>query len=406
MRKLLFCLVTLVLTALPLAAQDMFARARLIGLESGIVADGRDFDLTLALSRAVPFRAFTLSEPNRLILDFREVSWGGLDKSAFTASGAVTEVQAGRYQAGWSRIVFALSQPLSIETLGMQTIEDDGQAIVRARLSPTDQASFDGRTGAPPTEIWGEPVVTQTDVPITRQTGDRPFVVMLDPGHGGIDPGAEAGEMKEADLMLQFARALKEELLRAGGFEVHMTRDADVFVSLNRRVSMARAVRADLFLSLHADSLAEGEAHGATIYTLSEEASSAAAASLATRHDRADLLAGVDLNGHDDVVAGVLMDLARLETAPRSERLAQHLVAAIQAAGGQTHKRPHQRAGFTVLKAPDIPSVLIELGFLSSTRDRANLLDDTWRAATVASIRAGLQMWVVQDAAEAQLLRR
>ncbi len=161
-----------------------------------------------------------------------------------------------------------------------------------------------------------------------------------------------------------------------------------------------------MFLSLHADALAEGEAHGATIYTLSEEASDAAAAGLAARHDRSDLLAGVDLNNHDDVVAGVLMDLARLETAPRSERLAEQLVTAIQEAGGQMHKRPHQRAGFSVLKAPDIPSVLIELGFLSSTRDRNNLQDETWRAATVASIRAGLQLWVVQDAAEAQLLRR
>lgn len=406
MNRFLVYLMALCLTALPLVGQEMSARARLIAQESGLAAGAGGYDLTLSLSQAVPYRAFTLSDPNRLILDFREVTWAGLDRSAFMAAGPVSNVRAGRYQAGWSRIVFALEEPLAIRELGMETGGDSGAARVRARLVATDQDSFDSRTGAPAATIWGEPEVAQIEAPITRQAGDRPFVVMIDPGHGGIDPGAEAEGMKEADIMLQFARALKEELLRSGGFEVHLTRDDDVFVSLDRRVQKARAVRADLFLSLHADALAEGEAHGATIYTLSEEASDAAAAGLAARHDRGDLLAGVDLNNHDDVVAGVLMDLARLETAPRSERLAEQLVTAIQEAGGQMHKRPHQRAGFSVLKAPDIPSVLIELGFLSSTRDRNNLQDETWRAATVASIRAGLQLWVVQDAAEAQLLRR
>jgi len=253
--------------------------------------------------------------------------------------------------------------------------------------------------------FWGLPTAETLTPPHRRQDGSRPLRVVIDPGHGGIDPGAERDGVKEADLMLSFARALKEVLLRAG-MEVVLTRTRDVFVPLERRLSIARAAGADAFLSFHADILAEGRASGATVYTLSATASDQASKLLAERHDRGDLLAGVDLNGQDDVIAGVLMDLARRETAPRSDRLADALVKGLKKALGRMHKRPREQAAFSVLKAADIPSVLVELGFLSSPEDLKNLIDPAWRARAAIGVRNALLAWAATDAAQAALLRR
>lgn len=212
--------------------------------------------------------------------------------------------------------------------------------------------------------------------------------------------------MAEKDMMLIFALELKEVLVRAGGFEVVLTREDDSFVSLERRVAIAHRMRADLFLSLHADALHEGRAHGATVYTLSDSASDEASAALAERHNRADMLAGIDLHGKDDVVADVLMDLARMETQPRAERLADEIRAAIGDKGLPLHSRPLRHAGFSVLKSPDIPSALLELGFMSSPRDLANLTDPAWRASMAEALRDGLEAWRDRDAAAADLVRQ
>jgi N-acetylmuramoyl-L-alanine amidase len=224
-------------------------------------------------------------------------------------------------------------------------------------------------------------------------------VVVLDPGHGGIDPGAERENQSEAALMLTFARELKDLMVRDGRFRVVLTRDEDVFVPLETRTSMARDAGADVFLSLHADALSEGDAQGATVYTLAEEASDEASAALAERHDRDDLLAGVDLTAQDDVVAEVLMDMARTETTPRTKRLAEALVAAIKGAEIRMHRHPLQSGGFSVLKSPDIPSVLLEVGFLSSDRDFRRLSDPAWRAKLAEAMVQALGAWATEDAA-------
>ena len=243
--------------------------------------------------------------------------------------------------------------------------------------------------------VLPEPAV----LPVLSQRGTGPLVVVLDPGHGGLDPGAEKGGLKEADLMLTFAREVKDLLLRDGGFEVVLTRETDSFVPLEERSTIARAEGAGVFISLHADALAEGEAVGSTIYTLAGEASDEAARALAERHDRDDLLAGIDLTAQDDLVATVLMDMARTETTPRTARLAVALEVSIKAAGITMHRHPRQEAGFSVLKSPDIPSVLLELGFLSSESDRKRLSDPDWRAKMALALRDGLVAWAVQDQA-------
>jgi len=239
-----------------------------------------------------------------------------------------------------------------------------------------------------------------------REQVEERLLIVLDPGHGGVDPGAQRSGYDESDLVLVFARELREALLRTGMFEVMLTRDADIFIPLPTRVTMARAAGAHAFLSIHADALAQGNASGATVYTLSETATDEASAALAEHHDRADILAGVDLAGSDDEVTNVLLDLARLETDPRSDMLADALVEGIASAQGALHSRPRLEAGFTVLSAADIPSVLLEIGYMSDEGDLGNILDAEWRARIQGGLVQALMDWARADAMQAVLLRQ
>ncbi|MFP1643429.1 N-acetylmuramoyl-L-alanine amidase [Pontitalea aquivivens] len=392
-------------------AQDLSALARLDPVRSLVTAArGGEIVLDLGLGQPVPFRAYLLDDPPRLVVDFREVDFDGLRPEALAGADLLAGLRWGRFRPGWSRLVAELPGPMRIA----EAAQDTGAAPrVRVRLVPVSAADFAARGGNAPqgaggaaaSALWDLPQPAVVDAPRRRQTGDRPLFVVLDPGHGGIDPGAEHGALSEAVLVLTFARELKEALTRAG-MRVQMTREEDVFVPLETRMTVARAAGADLLLSIHADALAEGVATGATVYLLDEAASDGAAQQLAERHDRADLLAGIDLAGHDDAVAGVLMDLARAETHPRAVRLSQVLAGAIRAGGLKMHKHPVQGANFSVLKAPDIPSILLELGFMSSEADRARLIDPAWRARMAQAIVTAVQSWGQADAAEARLLRQ
>ena len=402
----LFSIVLLVIWAGVAAAQDFSALARVLPGQS-ILSDRRDgADLTLALTQGVPWRAYTLDGPPRLVLDFREVRWDGLSAESFDQSEVASSVRFGGFRPGWSRMVVDLAQPMDVARAGMQIAPETGAALLNLRLEPVSPERFSERAGTPYDPRWDLPAPSRPDAVPPRPMGEGPIVVLLDPGHGGIDPGAEHDGIAEKDLMLTFARELRDVLRRAGGFEVILTREDDRFVSLERRVALAHELRAHVFLSLHADALAQGQAHGATVHVLDEEASDAATRLLAERHDRDDLLSGVDLDGQDDVVAGVLMDLARLETKPRTERLAQALVGGMIEAGGPVNRRPIRRGAFSVLKAADIPSVLIEVGFLSSPRDVENLKNPDWRLSMARGIRDGLQAWASDDIARAALRRQ
>ena len=387
-------------------AQELSGLARIDPAASFVRDQGRGLAIDLKLSQAVPYRVFTLDNPRRLVLDFREVDWGGVSADALLSGALAAGVRFGIYRPGWSRMVVDLAAPMVIETVEMKTNPELGDALVQLRLTAAGDDEFVARSGAINTGQWARPAISSTDHPITRHSSDGPLIVVLDPGHGGIDPGAQHDGLSEAHLMLQFARELKEVLTRSGGFKVVLTRDEDIFVPLERRVSIARSAGAHVFLSLHADSLSDGRASGATVYTLSDSASDAASQTLAERHERSDLLAGVDLSSQDDVIADVLMDLARLETAPRGDDLADQLVVGLRQSVGDLHKNPRQFASFSVLKAPDIPSVLIELGFMSSQSDLENLTSVSWRAKAAQGIRDALSVWARNDAAKALLLRQ
>lgn len=372
-------------------AEALSALAQLDAGRSSLVAKGAGLELTLAISQPVPWRARMLDGPPRMILDFREVDFTGLSKLSLPAG--LTALRAGSFRPGWSRLVLELAQPMRVISAEMRTT---GATTVDLRLLPSSPEAFAEDAARPEPPDWSLP--TPVALPPLAKVPGGPLIVVLDPGHGGLDPGAEQGDTIEKTIVLTFALELRD-LLRRDGIEVVLTRETDTFVPLETRTSIARAAGADVFLSLHADALPEGDAVGATVYTLAKDATDAAAQALAERHDRDDLLAGLDLSAQDDLVAAVLMDMARTDTAPKTQALASALVTAIKAAGLKMHRHPHQEAGFSVLKSPDIPSVLLELGFLSSERDEARLTDPDWRKTMEGAIAAGLKAWAEAEAA-------
>ncbi|KQB17230.1 N-acetylmuramoyl-L-alanine amidase [Rhodobacter capsulatus] len=405
MARIFLVLAALLALAVPASAREpqLSALARIEPARTSIAQPSAFVtEVTLGLSQPVPFRAFLLDSPPRLVVDFREVDFSAANPKDYAQKGLLGEIRWGAFRPGWSRFVAELTGPVRLVSAEERTGETPNLHLVLERVEATE---FVARDGAAQSALWDLPQPAPTAKPHRRQDGSAPLRVVLDPGHGGLDPGAEADGYSEAVLVLTFARELKEALTRAG-IEVKMTREENIFVPLDTRLTVAHDFEADLFLSLHADALPEGEAMGATVYLFDETASDSAAQKLAERHDRADLLAGVDLAGHDDAVAGVLMDLARTETQPRAVRFGQVLSGAIKGEGLRMHRHPVQGADFAVLRSPDIPSALLELGFMSSDIDRARLHDAAWRTQMVAAITAGVQRWAKADAAEARLLRQ
>ncbi|MEP2891109.1 N-acetylmuramoyl-L-alanine amidase [Tateyamaria sp.] len=390
-------------TALSAAAQDLSGLAR-VDMGASSIEEGwfGSTTLTLSLSQGVPFRVFVLDEPARLVVDFREVDFAGVTSQALMGDAeSLSSVRFGTFKPGWSRLVADLAKPMLPVEIGMPVDTATGRATLKITLEDAKPQDFATRAGAPVDPTWSAQAAAAPPPP-----QDDTFVVVLDPGHGGVDPGAVRDSTTEKELMLGIGLALRDVLRRAGGVEVVMTRDTDVFVSLTGRVALAHQAGADAFVSLHADALRSGQARGATFYTLSDEASDAASAQLAEQHDRSDIIAGVDLSGTDDQVASVLMDLARVETMPRTHMLSSALIATVGASGSPLNKRPRREASFSVLKSADIPSVLVEVGFLSDARDLANLRDPVWRAAMVQALADGILAWRDADLAVQPLVRQ
>lgn len=399
-RTLLLALV-LVLAG-PAAAQDFSGLARVDPARSHIADDGAGLTVALMLSQTVPYRVFTLDAPRRLVVDFREVDWSGLIPEDLLVAGRATDLHFGPLRPGWSRLVVDLAEPLAVEQAGLATGVQGGAAVLTVRLGPIAAADFAARAGAPDDPAW----VALTPTLVAPAPVDGPLTVAIDPGHGGIDPGAMRGDLQEADLMLQLAIEVVEAINRGGTLRAVLTRDSDIFVPLEDRMTRARAAGAGVMISLHADALDEGQTRGASVYTLNAEGEDRAAQRMAERHERGDLLAGLDLTGHDDRVATVLMDMARAETAPASHRLADTLVTALRASGATVNSRARREGRLAVLNAADFPSVLLEAGFLSNAADRAALSTTAGRAAIVAGLTTALENWATDEAVRAPLKRQ
>lgn len=348
------------------------------------IRDGwRSVQIDLGLSDIVPYRIFTLDDPRRLVLDFEGLDTGGISADTINTARGITAVRFGPFRPGWTRMVLDLAHPLTLAQAGM-TQDTDG-ARLQVQLRRTTATEFAAAAGSPPDPGW-DALTQQVLAGLDPHTADTRFVVVLDPGHGGIDPGAQRGGITEAHLMLRFANEIAASLQSLDGVSVVLTRSDDIFVPLYTRMSIARGAGADLFISLHADALEQDDAWGASVYTLSNGSADVAMDRLVERHGRGDLLAGVDLTETDDRVAGVLMDMARRTTAPRAVSFADTLVEQMRDQGVRLNAHPRRTGRFSVLLAADFPSVLIEAGFLSNAQDRENLRDPARRGRLVTAI--------------------
>lgn len=399
-------LVALVLLAGPAVAQDFSGLARVDMAQSQVRDAGRSLEIDLHLSQTVPYRIFTLDDPRRLVADFKEIDWTGVNRAALDNADLASDLRFGVLRPGWSRLVVDLAAPLAVASAGMEVDQVTGRAHLAIRLDPVTPDEFATRAGAPPDTGWGALTDVTPALPAPETGSDGPLVVVIDPGHGGIDPGAERGDVQEADLMLALGIEVADGLNRLGGVRAILTRDADVFVPLEARMSIARAAGADLFISLHADALEEDEARGASVYTLSPDGTDGASQRMAERHERGDLLAGLDLTGQEDRIATVLMDLARAESEPRGLRFADALVAGLRAAGATMNSRPRREGRLAVLNAADFPSVLVEVGFLSNAQDRALLQSPEGRTRIAQGITNAVQSWALDEAVRAPFVRQ
>jgi N-acetylmuramoyl-L-alanine amidase len=341
-------------------------------------------------SRKIDLRAFTLADPYRVVVDIPQVIFQLPPKTGESGRGLIKAFRFGLVMQGGSRLVFDLNKPVKIEKAFVVDPTDTAPARLVIDLAPTDRETFLRRSATENRAARAD--LPRADAPATKDGDQRPLVV-LDPGHGGIDTGTKGpGGEEEKDIVLNFALRLRDRLEKSGKYRVLLTRSDDTFVALADRVRIAREAGATLFVSIHADSLphGEGDAQGASIYTLSNTATDSEAARLAEKENRADVIAGVDLKTEPDDVAGILIDLAERETKSFSTQFAHKLAGDLKSVT-RMHKKPLKSAGFRVLRAPDVPSVLVELGYVSNRQDLQSLLSETWRNKTADSMAEAIE---------------
>jgi N-acetylmuramoyl-L-alanine amidase len=366
------------LAALPMAHAS--GSKPVTAIDARVAGDNTRTRFVLDVSGTIEASAFTLADPYRVILDFADLGFNLPKTAGRTGRGLVSAFRYGLFAPGKARVVIDASGPVAVDRTFFIEQHDSQPARLVVDLVPTDRATFirNAAARAPATPPVHTAALARSDA-APEKSG--PPVIVIDPGHGGIDTGAIAPNgVEEKAVVLAVAQKLAEKLERTRQFRVILTRYDDTFLPLGERVQMARMNNASLFISVHADSISrrEGAVRGASIYTVSDRASDADAARLAEKENKADAIAGVDLSGKSPDVAGILLDLAHRETKNFSGLFARTLVGRMKAATPM-HKSPLRSAGFTVLRAPDVPSVLVELGFLSNLQDVKLLTSDAWR---------------------------
>jgi N-acetylmuramoyl-L-alanine amidase len=349
------------------------------------------------LSKKVDVNVFSLADPYRVIVDLPEVNFQMPPGLGSEKRGLVTGYRYGLFAPGKSRIVIDVSGPFLVDKAFVLEARADQPARLVVDLVVTDRTTFLAKLRAARIPVVGSIPKLK---PQAQATAAKP-VVILDPGHGGIDPGtASADGVTEKEVVLAFAKTLRQKLEAKGDYQVYLTREGDTFLALRERVDFAQSKGANLFVSIHADSFPKhaNEASGATVYTLSERASDDEAKELAAKENFSDAIAGVELpTDRDEVVANILIDLAQRETQNRSIVFARSVVGEMSAA--ELHRKSLKSAGFRVLKSPDVPSVLLELGFLSNPDDEKRLTSETWRAAMAEKVGAAIDAYFAKRVA-------
>lgn len=353
------------------------------------------------LSKKVDVHVFALGNPYRVIVDAPDVSFQMPDGIGKQKRGLVTAYRYGLFAPGKARIVIDIAGPFLIDKAFVLEPRDDQPARLVIDLVPTDEKTFLSKLKETKPLVEKEAPVTLPPPP-SRPPDAKP-VVVLDPGHGGIDPGTRSDSgITEKEVVLTFSRALKAKLEASGRYEVHLTREDDTFLALRERVAFAQKKGAGLFLSIHADYFPQeiDKTTGATVYTLSEQASDDEARALAAKENFSDALAGIELpSDSDEVLANILIDLAQRETKNRSGVFARSIVGEL-ASRGALHTRKIRSAGFRVLKAPDVPSVLLELGFLSNPDDEKLLTSEAWRDRTAEAVAKSIDTYFAKRLAQ------
>jgi N-acetylmuramoyl-L-alanine amidase len=352
-----------------------------VATDARLAGDDKQTRLVIDLTQKIDVRAFTIADPYRVVVDIPQVNFQFPPRTGEHSRGVIKAFRFGLVMKGRSRIVIDVTGPVRVTRAFVLDPAEGQPARLVLDVSPVDRETF-LRAAAIDNRLprLVEPPTPHDDP--AKSAGDTRPVIVLDPGHGGIDTGTHApsGE-QEKNLVLAFATTLRDKLEKTGKYRVVMTRSDDTFVQLGDRVRFARAQQAELFISIHCDALARGggAADGATVYTLSDQASDAEAQRLADAENRADIIAGVNLAEEPGDIADILIDLAQRETKSFSSAFARSVVNEFKRAA-RLHKNPLRSAGFRVLKAPDVPSVLIELGYVSNAADLKQLVSDPWRS--------------------------
>jgi N-acetylmuramoyl-L-alanine amidase len=332
----------------------------------------------LDLTDRIDYFIFQLPDPYRVVIDLPQVSFDLPEDGQSRKVGAISGWRYGLFEPGTSRVVIDATAPMAVKSsFILPPSGSNGHRLV-VDLVPTDRDSFlTASNDSVARRVALRAPSIEVPVPAARP-GDSRRVIVIDPGHGGVDPGALGHTHHEKEIVLAAAKTLARKLEQTGRYKVVLTRDRDVFVRLRERIAIARRAGADLFMSLHADSIDDKSLRGLSVYTLSETASDAEAAQLAASENKVDIIAGIDLSDQAPEVTDILIDLAQRRTKNLSARLAAYVVEEM---GHVTPllKRPHRFAGFAVLKAPDVPAVLVELGFLSNQTDHKNLHSSAFR---------------------------
>ena len=371
----------------------------------GVKVEGEQSQTTfeIALSRGVTAEVFTLANPYRVIIDLPDVTFRLAPGTGARGKGLITAFRYGLFAERKARVVIDTKGPVEITSATMAHGAAAVAVILRVAMSATDAQSFAGGTGATRREDAAKAAAEEA-APIGKSPKAKP-VIVIDAGHGGIDPGASGiNNLSEKTLVLAVAQRLQAVLAKSGAFDVRMTRTSDVFVSLDRRLKLSSDEGADLFVSLHADSIAETNLaegiRGATVYTLSEQASDEQARKMAEKENASDLIAGlqgVDQGGRDQVKS-ILIDLMKRETSNFSADFSNVLVGRLKRSITMA-RDPQRSAAFKVLKQTHAPSVLVELGFMSNSKDQQEMATPAWQEKVSGAIAAAITVYFAKRTA-------
>ena len=354
------------------------------------------YDFRLKLDEMVQFKVYSLNDPNRIVVELDTSTINSLDDLEIMSSPLMGEINFLKAIEGWSAISIKLETPMKVQNLAMKPLKLDGSKVeLSFELFPINQKEFDGIV-----ELFGNDIHDERLVNIKKDfdyNKNNKLIVVIDPGHGGVDPGAQVKTIREADLMLSLAKVVAEEIERLDNTTVILTRKIDEFTSLDERLMLAVRVGADLFISLHADTVKKGKASGSTVYTLSLEASDQASARLASRHGGDELISGLDLTGTETAITSALMGLLRSENTVRSYAFSEAILKNLEDFSIKLNPTPLRKANFSVLKLPSVPSILIETGFMSTSSDLKNLQDRDWAEKFALAISSGILEWVAED---------